>query len=110
MNNTELWLLFIAIGLGTFAIRLSFIQLHGRGSINLAKYQRILQLLAPAVLATLSVPAIIFQRHQTMDGPDPAQIIAATVTALLSWYWKGVFWPLFMGMATFWIIGFYSGT
>lgn len=107
MDNASLWLLFITIGIGTFAIRLSFIQLHGRGGFNMGRYQRILQLLAPAVLAALSIPAIMFQRDDAMGEPSMVQIVAATVTALLSWYFKGVFWPLLMGMATFWVMQFY---
>lgn len=107
MDNTSLWLLFIGIGIGTFAIRLSFIQLHGRGGFNIGRYQRILQLLAPAVLAALSIPAIIFQRDDVMSELSMVQIVAATVTALLSWHFKGVFWPLLMGMAAFWVMQFY---
>ncbi|MHA6964515.1 AzlD domain-containing protein [Zobellella denitrificans] len=108
MDNTVLWLLFVAIGIGTFAIRLSFIQLHGRRGFNMGRYQKILQLLAPAVLAALSIPAIMFQRNESLGEPSVEQIVAAAVTALLSWYFKGVFWPLLMGMATFWGMRFYQ--
>ncbi|WMC11667.1 AzlD domain-containing protein [Oceanimonas pelagia] len=107
MNSVELWLLFVGVGIGTFAIRLSFIQLHGSLSFNMAKCQKVFSLLAPAVLAALSVPAIIFQQGNTMATQSGAQLVAAAVTALWAWYSKGVFWPLMAGMGTFWLIKFY---
>jgi branched-subunit amino acid transport protein len=30
MSELELWMLFLAVGLGTFCLRLSFIQFHGQ--------------------------------------------------------------------------------
>ncbi|OXY82209.1 AzlD domain-containing protein [Oceanimonas doudoroffii] len=107
MSNVELWLLFIGVGIGTFAIRLSFIQLHGSTSFNMAKCQKVFSLLAPAVLAALSVPAIIFQQDNTMGMQSVVQLVAATVTALWAWYSKGVFWPLMAGMGIFWLMKFY---
>mgnify|MGYP001388263939 CR=1 FL=1 len=107
MDSTVLWLLFIIIGVGTFAIRLSFIQLHGRGGFDMGKYQKVLHLLAPAVLAALSIPAIIFQYNRGISEVSVEQIVAASVTALLSWYLKGVFWPLLIGMSAFWVMKFY---
>lgn len=107
MDNLTLWLIFIAVGIGTFAIRLSFIQLHGKGSFNVGKYRSVLQLLAPAVLAALSIPAIIFQSKTSLDAVSIAQIVAAAVTAILAWYFRGVFWPLCLGMVTFWMLTFY---
>ncbi|WP_116473906.1 AzlD domain-containing protein [Zobellella maritima] len=107
MDNLTLWLIFITVGIGTFAIRLSFIHLHGRENFNIGKHQRVLQLLAPAVLAALSIPAIIFQDKTVLDSVSMAQITAASVTAILAWYFRGVFWPLCMGMVTFWILKFY---
>ncbi|ART82674.1 hypothetical protein CBP31_08610 [Oceanisphaera profunda] len=108
MDNLTLWMIFIAVCIGTFAIRLSFVHLHGRGSFNIGKHQTTLQLLAPAVLAALSIPAIIFQDKATLDSVSIAQITAALVTAILAWAFKGVFWPLCLGMITFWIMKFYS--
>jgi len=108
MDNLTLWLIFIAVGIGTFAIRLSFVHLHGRGSFNIGKHQTALQLLAPAVLAALSIPAIIFQDKTTLDSVSMAQIAAASVTAILAWRFRGVFWPLCIGMVIFWILKFYN--
>lgn len=102
MNEVTLWAIFIAVGIGTFLIRLSFIQLHGRGMLRLDKYAKALQLLAPAVLAALSIPAILLQNKASDEVASLPPLAAAAVTALLAWRFRGVFWPLSLGMITFW--------
>ncbi|EXJ12494.1 AzlD domain-containing protein [Nitrincola nitratireducens] len=104
MINASVWYLFIAIGIGTFAIRLSFIQLYGRKGFNINQYERVFLLLAPAVLSALSIPAILSQGSTDLSEISIEKLSAAIVTGLLAWYFKGVFWPLILGMLTFWLI------
>ena len=57
---TELWLwgLFLAVGVGTFALRLSFIELYGQLRIPTALH-RALAYVPASVLAALVLPAVI---------------------------------------------------
>lgn len=102
MNDTTLWAIFIAVGIGTFLIRLSFIQIHGKGMVQLDKYKKPLHLLAPAVLAALSIPAIVQQNKTEELAASVPALAAAAVTAALAWRFRGIFWPLCLGMITFW--------
>lgn len=104
MSEITLWAIFIAVGIGTFLIRLSFIQLHGKGMIRLDSYKKALHLLAPAVLAALSIPAIVQQNKSPDIMASLPALAAALVTAVLAWRFRGVFWPLCLGMVTFWCL------
>ncbi|OIN09175.1 AzlD domain-containing protein [Oceanisphaera psychrotolerans] len=108
MNETTLWTIFIAVGIGTFLIRLSFIQLHGKGMIRLDNYKKALHLLAPAVLAALSIPAIVQQNKTPEVMASLPALAAALATAILAWRFRGVFWPLCLGMIIFWSLKYYG--
>lgn len=104
MDNLTLWLLFFAVGLGTFLVRLSFIQLHGSTEALIQRSKNILMLLPPAILAALCIPAIVFSRPVTEYQIDPVQLLAAAVTILIAKFSRSVFWPVVGGMLCLWLL------
>lgn len=104
MTNTQLWLLFFTVGLGTFLIRLSFIQLHGSAGALIKRSKHILMLLPPAILAALCIPAIIFTRPLAHYQVDYFQLAAALVAILVARFSKSVFWPVAGGMLCLWLL------
>ncbi|MCV6590100.1 MAG: AzlD domain-containing protein [Marinobacterium sp.] len=110
MNDTlMLWLLFLAAGLGTFLIRLSFIELHGSTRHLLERSRHLLAVLPPAILAALCVPAILFSRPATDYQWAPMQIVAALVTVLIARFSRSVFWPVVAGMLCLWLLNWLAG-
>lgn len=107
-DNLQLWLLFVAVGLSTFLIRLSFIQLHGSAETLIARSKHVLMLLPPAILAALCVPAIIFTRPLTAYQTDYSQWIAALVAILIAQFSRSVFWPVAGGMICLWVLRYLS--
>lgn len=104
MDTATLWLLFFAVGLGTFLVRVSFIELHGATRELLDRSKDILMLLPPAILAALCVPAILFTRPATEYQMDIAQILAALVCILIAKFSRSVFWPVVGGMICLWLL------
>lgn len=102
MDTTTLWLLFLAAGLGTFLIRLSFIEWHGRTRHLLERSRNLLLMLPPAILAALCIPAILFDRPTTEYQLAPEQIAAALVTILIARFSRSVFWSVVGGMLCLW--------
>ncbi|MEH6578473.1 MAG: AzlD domain-containing protein [Amphritea sp.] len=102
MDTPTLWGVFLAVGLGTFLIRLSFVQLHGSMQSVLERCQSILILLPPAILAALCIPSILFEKSATDYVPDLPQVLAAVVTMLLAKFSRSVFWPIVGGMGALW--------
>lgn len=103
MDTPALWLLFLAVGLGTFLVRLSFIQLHGTTQALLQRSRTVLMLLPPAILAALCIPAVLFARPVTNYQLEPVQLVAAAVTILIAKYSRSVFWPIVGGMGCLWL-------
>ena len=104
MDNLTLWMLFFAVGLGTFLVRLSFIQLHGSTEALIKRSKNVLMLLPPAILAALCIPAIVFTRPVNEYQIDPVQLIAAAVTILIAKFSRSVFWPVVGGMLCLWML------
>ena len=58
MSDLALWGLFVAVGVGTFAMRLSFIELYGQLRVP-PLVSRALMYVPASVLAALVLPAFI---------------------------------------------------
>ncbi|TCK04184.1 AzlD domain-containing protein [Marinobacterium mangrovicola] len=103
MSDLALWSLFVAVGIGTFALRFSFIGLHGRLHIP-PLLKRALAYVPASVLAALVVPAV------TLTGPDKSfafdnlQIPAAIIAALVAWKSRNTLLTLLAGMGSLWLL------
>lgn len=103
MSDLSLWALFIAVGLGTFAMRLSFVEFYGRLRIPPLLNQALLFVPA-SVLAALVLPAVIYPGGHGEFDPMSPQIPAAIVAALLAWKVRNALLPLAAGMCTLWAL------
>lgn len=94
------WLAIIALALGTFAIRYSFIGLLAGRRLP-PKFERALQLAVPAIFAALVLPLILFsggELNLTLRWPH---LVAAIVTGIYAaWRRGGMLIPLLIGMTT----------
>ncbi|MFK3775519.1 AzlD domain-containing protein [Pseudomonas sp. NPDC089406] len=91
------WLVFVLAGLGTFALRLSFIEFYGALRIP-PLLRRALAYVPASVLAALVLPAVIFpERHAAFDWSTP-QIPAAVVAGLVAWKTRSTLLTLAVGM------------
>jgi branched-subunit amino acid transport protein len=100
-SSPVLWGLIIACGLGTWMLRLSFIQLAGVWSLP-RWFSRGLRYVPPAVLAALVVPAVL--QADALFTPEwdwtrPAAGLVAAAVALT----RRVVLTLVVGMAALWI-------
>lgn len=104
MDTTTVWLVMIAIGAGTFLMRLSFIHLAGRLPMP-ERLNRGLRFVPGAVLAALVAPAIIRWDPATgMALDDLPRIAAGIVAVIVAWTTRGVFATLVAGMGTLWVL------
>ena len=97
--------LVVAMGVVTFAIRVSFIALFGRFDEIPPRVQRALYYVPAAVLAALVLPSIV--PLGTDAGGLPAdKLLAGGVAAAVAWRTDRVVATLAAGMATLWIVRF----
>jgi len=108
MSELSQWGLFLLIGAGTFAIRLSFIEFYG--SLRIPPLLRRALLYVPAsVLAALVMPAVVYpDRHAAFDWSNP-QIPAAILAALVAWRTRSTLLTLVVGMGTLWALKYAYG-
>ena len=100
------WLVILAAGVATFAMRFSFIALFGRYSIP-PTVERALKYVAPSVLAALTLPAILAPG----GAFDPWNVFvpAAIVGGLAAWRTRSIGAAIVAGMVTLWVLQAVTG-
>ncbi len=97
-SGLEIWLIILALGVGTFLIRFSFLGLVG--SRDLPPFVlRLLRYTAVAVIPGLVAPLVVWPAA-TGGQPDPARILAAAVALGLGVMFRNVLLAIFGGAAT----------
>jgi len=94
----------VAIGIGTYLIRLSFIGIVGdRAMPDWAMVP--IRFVAPAVLAALAAPAVLLHDGDLAVSPAAnPRALAAAVALVLAWKTKNVAVVIAAGMATVWAL------
>ena len=103
IDNTTFWTLTIALGLGTFAIRFSFLGLLG--GRELPEWALLhLRYVGVAVFPALFTPLVLWP-DATGGDMDPVRIIAA-IAAFLVGLRGSVIGAIIAGMGTFYALAF----
>lgn len=102
MTDLALWALFLAIGLGTFALRVSFIQAYGRLRIP-PILNRALAYVPASVLAALVLPAVIYPTAGAEFDLGNERLLAAAAAALVAWMSRSILLTLVTGMGVLWL-------
>jgi len=99
----NIWVLMVAVGLITFATRLSFIALLDR--IKLPKnFQRALRLVPIAVLSAIIAPELGYYNNALALTPTNPRLWAGLVATLVAYRTKNVVLTIAAGMAVFWLL------
>ena len=105
MSEEIVWTIILVLGIGTFLLRFSFIQLVGR--IDLPEpVTRALRFVPPAVLAAIIMPALL-QDHATGAlnfSPANPYLLAGIVAALTAWITRNMVLPLATGLGALYLL------
>ena len=108
MSNGLIWLMIICMGLVTYLERGSFVLFLGNRKFP-ERVERSLRLVPPAVLAALVTPAFLFRDDAIDFSLGNYRLLAGVVAALAAWWSKNVIVTILMGMATLWLLQYFSG-
>ena len=100
------WVAIVAIGVITYAIRLSFIYLFGRIDEVPTVVRRLLRYVPPAVLAALVLPDLITLCPSVAATLLDERLIAGAAAGVVAWRTENVFATIATGMATLWLFRF----
>ena len=92
------WPILIAVGLFTFAIRLSFILLFGRLSVP-PSLQRALRFVPPAALTAIIFPELLTPGGTLDLSLGNFRLIAGLLAIIVAWFSKNIFLTILVGMA-----------
>lgn len=102
-----IWATIVVIGVATYSIRLSFIYLFGRIEAVPPNVKRVLQFVPPAVLAALTIPAIVTLQPTVAETVLDARLIAGLVAGIVAWRTENVLATIVAGMGSLWIVRFF---
>lgn len=107
MDHFTVWVIIIALGIGTFLIRFSFLGLIG--ARQLPEWMlRHLRYTPVAVMPGLVAPLVLWP-EATAGDIDPARIAAALTTVLVGVLTRSVLTSIFAGAAVLysllWVVG-----
>lgn len=102
MSTATIWLLIILIGLGTFLMRFSGIQLLGTRRMPVG-LQRTLRYVPAAVISAIVVPAIIYGGPQPGFTLENIRLLAGIIAAVVAWTTRSVLATLSIGMGSLWL-------
>src|SRR5512144_2560049 len=99
----RLWLIFLAAGLLTYAMRLSFILLWGKIDVPVW-LQRALRFVPPAVLTAIFFPEL-FMPGGTLDlSPGNSRLIAGILAVVVAWRTRNFGLTILVGMGALLLI------
>ncbi|MDG3042590.1 AzlD domain-containing protein [Roseicyclus marinus] len=101
---TDIWIIILALGAGTFLIRFSFLGILGDRQLP-PWLLRHLRYTAVGILPAMVTPLILWPQA-TGGQLDPVRIIAATLALAMGLWTKNAIWAIVAGMATLWGLGF----
>jgi len=97
-STLQIWTIIVGMGIGTLALRFSFLGLIGRRELP-EWVLRHLRYTPVAVLPGLVAPQVFFPAAN--DGvTDPLRLIAATVTLAVGYWTRSVLWAILAGFST----------
>jgi branched-subunit amino acid transport protein len=106
-SATDLWIIILALGLGTFLIRFSFLGFLGNRELS-PWLLRHLRYTAVGILPAMVTPLILWPQA-TGGQLDPVRIAAAGLALALGLWTKNAIWAIVGGMAALWAMGWLVG-
>lgn len=103
-GSTMIWVIFLFIGLGAFALRSSFIFFIGRLKDVPTWVEGVLRFVPPAVLAALIVPAVLSLSLEPSLGltVEPEKLFALALAAAVAWRTENILATISVGMVALW--------
>lgn len=100
---TEIWIIILALGVGTFVIRFSFLGILGNRALPLWLLRH-LRYTAVGILPAMVTPLVLWP-EATGGQMDPSRIAAASLALAVGLWTKKAIWAIVVGMAILWGIG-----
>ncbi|MEM9317739.1 MAG: AzlD domain-containing protein [Pseudomonadota bacterium] len=102
-SDWQIWLVIIALGIGTFLVRFSFLGLLGQRDLP-DWALRHLRYTAVAVLPALIAPLLVWPEANGGE-PEPLRLTAAAMTLAVGYLTGNGIWAIVAGFGSFYALG-----
>lgn len=100
------WTAVLAIAVGTWAFRASFVFLFGYVDEVPPWVDRTLRFIPAAVIAAIIAPRLLLVDGALAVGPGNERLLAGAVAVVVAWYTEDIFATIAVGMLALWAIVF----
>jgi branched-subunit amino acid transport protein len=100
-STAEVWIIILGLGIGTFALRFSFLGLIGGRSLS-PFVLRLLRYTPVAVIPGLVAPLVLWPAA-TSGETDPARLMAAATTLIVAGLFKRMLLAILSGAAVLYL-------
>jgi branched-subunit amino acid transport protein len=108
VSATELvvWTVVVAVALGTWAFRVSFVFLFGYVDEVPPRVDRTLRFVPPAVIAAIIAPRLLVTDGSLAVAPGNERLLAGAVAFVVAWYTEHILATIVAGMVALWVLVF----
>lgn len=100
------WAAILAVAVGTWLFRTSFVVLLGYLEEVPSRVNRILALIPAAVIAAILAPDLFLRDGALAIGIGNEQLLAGLVAFVVAWYTENMFLTIVVGMLALWTLLF----
>lgn len=100
------WTVVLAVALGTWAFRVSFVFLFGYVEEVPPRVDRTLRFIPPAVLVAIIAPRLLVTDGSLAVGLANERLLAGAVAVAVAWYTEHIFATIAAGMCALWVLVF----
>ena len=100
---SQIWIVMLALGALTYAIRLSFVFLFGNWQPP-EVVKKGLRYVPVAVLTAIFLPELLLQDGAFSFSLANPRLIAGLLAILVAWRTKNALWTIALGMTAFWLL------
>lgn len=101
-----LWVVIVAVAVGSYGLRVSFVALLGRLDEVPRLAERILRFVPAAVLAALVLPGLLVVDGSLALSVGNERLVAGALAALVGWRTENMFATITVGMVALWTLRF----
>ncbi|WP_115863872.1 AzlD domain-containing protein [Halorussus litoreus] len=109
LDSAVLWLAILAAGVGTFALRVSFVAMFERFDEVPPGVERALRFVPAAVLSALVAPQVLAADGGVALSAANPRLLAGALALAVAWRTEDVFATLVAGMGALWLTTFVLG-
>lgn len=104
MSERGIWLLILVLGIGTFLLRVSFIQLGDFAEDLPDGVEEILELIPVAVLAALVFPRLFLVEGAGFQVLENIYLLTGVLSGMIAWWSKNLLLTVVFGMVLLWTL------